>query len=206
MKRIAIVGAGGINSWVCKHLHDLMKIFDKTELFMVKVYDNDVVEEKNILRANQNFEVNDLMEQKAEVLGKRYDFLFENSFITEENIETELSSFDNIILGVDNHKTRKLVYEFCVKHKKYLLDLRAQGTQIAYYVLNHDKGMDYYNEKFFKNDEVMNRKGSCQLTADVENDHIENGNKIIAFYGMYGIFFKKLRGEELATDEWSVVY
>lgn len=205
MRKIAVVGAGGINSWVCKHLFDLTTIFEKKELVLIKVFDNDIVEEKNILRTNQNFEVEDLMEPKSEVLGKRYSFLFENGLITEDTI-SELETYDDIILGVDNHKTRKLVYEFCIKHNIYLLDLRAQATQIAYYVLNHDKGMDYYNKKFFSNEDVMDRKGSCQFAADVESDHIENGNKIIAFYGVYGIFFKHIRGEKLATDEWSVVY
>jgi len=205
MKKIAIVGAGGINSWVCRHLFDVASIFGKKELLFIKVFDDDVVEEKNILRTNQNFQIEDLMEPKSEVLGKRYGFLYEVGLITEDTIK-ELETFDDIILGVDNHKTRKLVYEFCIKHKKYLLDLRAQGTQIAYYVLNHDKGMEYYEKKFFSNPDIMDRKGSCQFTADVETDHIENGNKIIAFYGMYGIYFKHLRNEELTTDEWSMVY
>ena len=108
MKRIAIIGCGGINSWVVKHLKEVAKTFDKDEMIYVKLFDNDVIEEKNILRNNQNFLVEDIMDQKAEVLAKRYNYDFENVFITEENIEL-LDNFDDILLGVDNHKTRRFI-------------------------------------------------------------------------------------------------
>lgn len=205
MRRIAIIGAGGINSWFVKHLKEIIKIFDKKNMIYVKLFDNDVVEEKNLLRGNQNFLVEDLMEDKAEALSKRYSFDFEKVFVTEENIST-LDSFDDVILGVDNHKARQLIYKHCLEKGIYLLDLRAQGTQIAFYVLDHNKKMDYYNKKFFNNETVMERKGSCQLSTDIENDHVENGNKIIAYFGAYGIFMKKLRGEDPGVKEWKIAY
>jgi len=205
MRKLAIIGCGGINSWVVKHLYDVITLFDKKELIFVKLFDKDVIEEKNLLRFNQNFEIDDLMMEKAETLAKRYSFDFENIFITEENLSL-LDNFTDIILGVDNHKIRKLLYEYCLKKGKYLLDLRAQGTQMAFYILDHKRGMEYYNKLHFNNEEIMNKKGSCQLKTDVENDHIENANKIIAFYGIYGIYFKHLRGEDVAKDEWKEVY
>jgi len=205
MKRIAFIGAGGINSWAIKHLTDVMKLFDKKEFIFVKIFDKDEVEEKNLLRMNQNFEVEDLMQQKAEVLAKKYNFIFENKFITEDNI-SDLDGFDDIICGVDNLKTRQLLYKYCLNSKKFLLDLRAQGTQIAFYVLDHSKDIEYYNKKFFSNAELMERKGSCQRQVDIDNDNIQNGNKIIAYMAIYGIYFKHFRGEELTTNEWSFVY
>jgi molybdopterin/thiamine biosynthesis adenylyltransferase len=205
MKNIAVIGCGGINSWAIKHLSEIIQIFDKEEIIFVKIFDEDIVEEKNLLRQNQNFKIEDLMLSKAEVLAKRHSFDFDPCFITEENIE-KLDTFNCVILGVDNHKTRKMLYEYCLKKGKYMLDMRAQGTQISFYLLDHNKDMEYYNKKFFSNENVMNRKGSCQLTTDVENDHIENGNRIIAYYGMYGIFLKYLRGEEPSTNEWKMVY
>jgi len=205
MRRVAIIGCGGINSWFVKYLAELCNVFDKKELIYVKLFDKDEIEEKNLLRNNQNFKIEDLMEQKAKVLAKRYNFDNNEVFITEENIDL-LTNFDDIILGVDNNKTRKLIYEFAIKHGKYLLDLRAQGTQMAYYVLGKDSDMEYYNKKFFSNPDVMERKGSCQLTHDVENDHIENANKIIAHFGAFGVYFKYLRGETMSTNEWRFVY
>ena len=205
MRKIALIGCGGINSWAVKDLHKLVDDYDKKELIYVKLFDNDEVEEKNLLRSNQNFEIKDLMLQKAEVLAKRYKFDFNNVFIDESNINL-LTNFDDIIVGVDNNKVRKLLYEFALKNNKYLLDLRAQGTQMAFYVIDHDKDMDYYTKKFFNNEELMNRKGGCQLQRDVENDHLENANKIIANFGMVGIYFKHMRGEEVSTREWKFVY
>jgi len=154
---------------------------------------------------NQNFEVEDLMQQKAKVLGERLKFDFEIGFVTEENVEV-LDNFDDIIIGVDNNKTRRVLYDYALKKGKYLLDLRAQGTQISFVILDHKKTMEYYDEKYFSNKELMERKGSCQLTVDVEKDHIENGNKIIAFMGAYGIYLKHLRGEQVSTNDWRFVY
>lgn len=205
MKKIAIIGCGGINSWVVKHLKEIVDLFDKQQLIYVKLFDKDVVEEKNLLRGNQNFKVEDLMKEKAKQLGNRYKFDFENILITDENI-SELDNFDDIILGVDNHKTRRLLYEYCLNKGKYLLDLRAQGTQMAFYILDSEKDMKYYDEKFFSNKDLMDRKGSCQLSEDIEKDHIENANKIIAYYGVYGIYFKQIRGEKAAKNEWKDVY
>lgn len=205
MNKIAVIGCGGINSWSSKFLHEVLDIFDKNDATYVKLFDEDIVEEKNLFRNNQNFEVTDLMENKAEVLSKRYKFDSEPVYIDEKNIN-KLAGYHYVILGVDNHKTRKLVYEFCLKNNIKLLDLRAQGTRISYFVLEHSKGMDYYNKKFFNNQEVMERKGGCQLKRDVENDHIENGNKIIAMMGIYGVFLKMLRKEELTTNEMEMVY
>ena len=190
---------------VTKYISELCNLFDKKELIYVKLFDNDEVEEKNLLRSNQNFEVEDLMKQKAEVLGERHAFDYNISFIDENNIES-LDNFDDIILGVDNNKTRKLVYDYALSKGKYLLDLRAQGTVMAFIVVDGKQNMDYYNKKYFSNEEIMARKGSCQLTQDIENDHIENGNKAIAYFGVWCIYFKHLRNEETAIKEWRLAY
>jgi len=205
MKKIAVIGCGGINSWVVQHLHDVIKVFDNEEMIYVCLFDEDIVEEKNLLRKNQNFEIDDLMLNKTEALCKRFKFDFNNTFITEENINL-LENFDDVIVGVDNHKTRRLLYNFCLTNNKYLLDLRAQGTMISFYILDHNKTMEDYDKEMFNNENIMQRKGSCQLAKDVENDHIENGNKIIAFFGIYGIYLKHLRKEDVNMNEWKIVY
>jgi len=212
IKRIAIIGAGGINSWSIKHLSEVLKIFYTDVTPYVKIFDNDVVEEKNIKRFNQNFEVGDLMSQKAEVLANRYTFDFDNCFITEDNIKDKLQGFTDIIIGVDNHKTRKLIYEFAITNGIFVLDMRAQGTQIMYVVVEQnpaitpEENIKLYNEKYFSKEIVMERKGSCQLKRDIETDHIENGNKIISFMCMYGVYLKRLRNEKIYENEWKMVY
>ncbi len=203
MKKIAIIGAGGINSSAIEFLHDMTKNFNQT--IYVKIFDNDIVEEKNLVRGNQNFKVEDLMLEKAETLGKRYEFDYDCTFINKDNIDL-LSQFDDILVGVDNHKVRQMLYEYALTNNKYLLDLRAQGTQFGFYVLDHTKNMEYYNKKHFSNEKVMDRKGSCQSVNDIENDHIENANKAIAFIGIYCIYLKHLRGETLSANEFKYIY
>lgn len=205
MKKIAIIGCGGINSWSTKFLQEVLEIFDQRDASYVKLFDEDIVEEKNLLRKNQNFEIYNLMEPKAEVLAKRYGFDSEVEYITSANL-SKLDIFDYIIIGVDNHKTRQLLYQYALSKNKNVLDLRAQCTRMSYFVLDHSKNIEYYNKKFFSNPDVMERKGGCQLKVDVANDHIENGNKIIAMLGIYGVFLKMLRNEELATKEYETVY
>lgn len=205
MIKIALVGAGGINSWVAHHLKDITKVFEKEKLIYIKVFDKDIVEEKNLKRQNQNFIIEELMCEKAEAIGNRYEYDFENIFITEENID-KLKQFTHVILGVDNHKTRKLIYKYCLDNKMYLLDLRANGTRLAYFVLNHDKPWEDYVKEHFSNEEIMERVGSCQLQRDMEMDMIQSGNKIIAYLGVWGIFLKAIRSEELISDDWRWIY
>lgn len=203
MEQVCLIGSGGINSWSAEFINTLNKDFEM-ELF-VKIFDDDTVEEKNILNHNQNFTVDDLMQSKAEVLGKRYSFDYDVTRITESNLD-KLEKFDIIILGVDNNKTRKLLYEYAIKNNKRLLDLRAQGTNIMYNLLDNSKGMEYYNKEYFSNEQTMERVGSCQLPQSIEDRHIENGNRIISYIGIFGVLLKVVRGEKLLKNEFRMVY
>jgi len=204
MKKIAFIGCGGINSWAIKDLHNELKVYEKDEMVYVKLFDNDVVEEKNLLRQNQNFKVEDLMMEKAEVLGKRYNYDYECVFITNENLNL-LDTFDDIIIGVDSHKVRQMLYQYCLDNNKYFLDMRTQGRQFSAHVKDSKKDMEYYNKKYFSNPKVMERKGSCQLTQDIENDNLQRGNYIIARFGISGLYLLRLKGEQPATYEYRFI-
>jgi len=205
MNTIGVIGCGGINSWLLQHLYDLTNTFFVKDSVFIKVFDDDVVEEKNLLRGNQNFTVVDLMQSKAKVLGERFKIDFEEAFITKDNLSM-LDSFKIVVLGVDNNRTRQMVYEYCLQKKIWLLDLRAQGTQVMYVVIDGTKPFSYYNEKYFNNEQLMERVGSFQLQQDIRNDHVECGNKIIAYIGAYGLILKRLRGEQVLNTEWKWVY
>jgi molybdopterin/thiamine biosynthesis adenylyltransferase len=204
MKKIALIGCGGINSWTIKNIKDMYKDMNIEDLY-ITIFDDDIVEEKNLVSQNQNFLIDDLFQKKAEVLGKRYGVSYSLQFIDESNIK-DLKIFDIIIVGVDNHKTRKLLYEYVMKENKALIDLKAQGTQLGYVILEQKKGIDYYNQKYFSNAEVMTQKGSCQMKEDIENEHIENGNKIISVIGVYALLLKILRDENIENKEYKFVY
>lgn len=206
MRKIAFVGAGGVNSWAVKTTMEMLERLDVEGEYYIKVFDGDEVEDKNLIQSNQNYTTDDLFENKAECLAKRYTVEAGNIFITEENIEEELSIFDDIILGVDSNKVRKLIYDFCYKEKKYLLDMRAMGKQIAIYVLNHDKPWEYYVQKHFSNPEVMERKASCQMTNDIASESVEWGAKIVGHLGIEGFYLQHLRGKKSSTNEYKFMY
>jgi len=205
MIKIHLIGCGGIGSWVAKYLNELIEEYSDEYLFSVYASDNDIVEEKNIFKHNQNFETENLLEKKSEIISKRYDYIAKTELMTESNID-QLKGFNYVILAVDNHKTRKLVYEYCHKNKIALIDLRAQGTIIRYVVLEHDKPFEYYEKKFFSNKDVMEKKGSCQNTFKIDNKEIDYGNRIIAMMGILGILLKLIKEEKLSSYDFKFAY
>ena len=86
--------------------------------------------------------------------------------------------------------------------------MRASGTQRGWYViLPEDKRKwEYFEEKHFKNKDIMEKKGGCQLQVDIENDHIESGNKIVAYEAMWSIYLKRIRDEEPNSLEFKYAY
>ena len=64
MRRVLIIGAGGIGSF-------LIPLLDKTNLYTLTVYDPDKVETKNL--TYQNFEKDDVGRYKVKVMNTRYN-------------------------------------------------------------------------------------------------------------------------------------
>lgn len=205
MIKVAVVGAGGVNSWSVHWLDELNKDFLKDDVIYVKIFDGDNVEAKNIMNNNQNFKVDDLIENKADSLAKRYAFDSEPIFIDDSNLE-KLKDFDYIILGVDSHKIRRMIYNYALSNEICLLDLRAQGRIMSYELVDGSKDMNYYDTKYFSNSEIMERKGSCQLESDRENNTLRCTNKVISLLGIECLLLCKLRREDLSTNDWKFVY
>ena len=63
MRKIMIIGAGGIGSF-------LIPLLNKTGLYKITVFDPDIVEKKNI--PYQNFEMEDVDAKKVEVMRRNY--------------------------------------------------------------------------------------------------------------------------------------
>lgn len=108
-----IVGVGGIGGAVAR---DLPKLICGTTHKMILI-DGDIVEEKNTFR--QPYQTQDIGVNKARALAKKinsfYDVrcLFEDKYITNEELETIVNKYDNyipIFVGcVDNDSTRQLM-------------------------------------------------------------------------------------------------
>lgn len=208
MRNIAFIGAGGIMSNFTKYFIEVMDNFDKKEMIYIKIFDYDIVEEKNLIRSNQNFLPEDLMLNKAEALSIRYKdwgIDFENLKIDESNVN-KLDMFDDIIVGVDNHKVRQVLYKYALDKGKWLIDMRSHGTLWGFTIVDGKYNMEHYNNTIFKNEEVMKKKGSCQREEDIVNDNIQNANKTVAFYVANCIYLQHLRNIPLTITDFKTAY
>lgn len=181
--KIAIIGCGGIGSYFIRSLSEAIKKdiagFTKINPLAVDLFDYDLVEEKNL--SYQNFDVENLGDNKAKVLGEITGYQAKENKI--ESAE-QLKEYNFIILAVDNNEVRNLVYNSSLP----FLDLRANGKTIMAY-LTQKSDIEY--EELTKDD---GNKGSCQREEDLEDRHIQMGNRIVAEIGLQ-FLVDYLRGE-----------
>ena len=64
MKKIMVIGAGGIGSF-------LIPLLNRVKEYEITVWDNDIVEEKNL--SYQDFNAEDVGKYKTDVMAMRYD-------------------------------------------------------------------------------------------------------------------------------------
>lgn len=183
--KIAVIGCGGIGSYFITSLSDLIRKdidgLDRINPLAINLFDYDLVEEKNLLY--QNFEVEHLGLNKAKVLEERTGYKAIDKKLEKAE---DLKEYDMIILCVDNNATRQLVYE----SELPFLDLRANEKNIMAYLTQ--KNDQNYLELTI--DDGNNRTGSCQRAEDVEDKHIQAGNRVIAEIGIQ-FLLDYLRGE-----------
>jgi molybdopterin/thiamine biosynthesis adenylyltransferase len=177
LKKILIVGAGGIGSWLAANLYDLIcweQLPDSN--VEITIADDDHVEAKNI--SYQNFEDEDIMDPKAAVLHARYGFKALEKRITDER---DLYGYDCIVSAVDNPKFRRLLFEYChVYSRTHWIDLRSEGRTIAAFTTSEKNTLEKMLDTLGPEDA---EDGSCQLQFELDNDIIQQGNKIVAVIG-----------------------
>lgn len=116
MKRILLIGCGGIGSWLCHFL----AFGRRNSLFQAEIApaDPDKAEEKNLLYSN--FGPEDAGKNKAISLASRYNF---KAIPKEIRSKMELKPFNLILIATDDAKSRKMVYE----SGKDWVDMRCGG-------------------------------------------------------------------------------
>jgi len=175
--KIAIIGAGGIGSYLCRDLHGLLQ-HDQFGNYAVDItiLDDDVVDIKNL--KYQNFEPFDLGDPKSEILGMRYDMHYEVERVKNMDL---LKNFNVIIAAVDNSSFRKKLYQWSEKNPDaYWIDLRAEGRSIAYFTKHKSNTLKTLISTLPDDSE---EGGSCQLAFELERGMIQQGNKIVASMG-----------------------
>ena len=190
MKKVLIIGAGGIGSYFSEAMFDLiMKNQINLDEYEFYVADMDSVEQKNILY--QNFTVEDLFKNKSRVIGDRYRLVY----IEEKIEEQHLAQYDMYVICADNGRIRKEVFEHAKNFDKPFIDLRSEGRTIAFFT--HEMPLDELRATL--NDETLDNSGSCQLKHEFDKGIIQVGNKIIAIMGAQ-LFLNYVRQEPLLAQ------
>ena len=171
--RILVVGCGGIGSWLVEHINGAYENFQLDTDIEVEITDPDTVELKNV--KYQNFNKDDVLENKAKMLKKRYEYIAKAMPKKVDQIRT---NYDLYILAVDNFPTRKQVIEHCHNKNKDFIDLRAEGRNIFAMYKGDDLDSDL---RTLGNDKSS---GSCQRPDEFNKNIIQYGNQIAAAIGI----------------------
>lgn len=164
---VRLIGAGGLGSNIAV---SLCRVLGRGDLF---VYDDDVVEHKNL--AGQNFGISDIGHTKSSVVVDQcYNFNMEGNFIDEQGRFSEHSVVDRVVIeGLDNMATRSLVfskwqagevipndsisveYAIEVNKSRLLIDARLSAEKWQIFCLTGDnkKAQEEYENKWLFTDE-----------------------------------------------------
>ena len=131
MRKILIIGVGGIGGYLAPILH-------KTGLYDITIADPDTIEEKNL--SYQNFNVGDLglskvsaMKMKTKCMNHYTDSGIRLGVYFPILTKKQIDSYDLVVCCADNLDVRKLLYAegFQEDCENTWLDLRAQGRNGA---------------------------------------------------------------------------
>jgi molybdopterin/thiamine biosynthesis adenylyltransferase len=184
MKKLLIVGAGGIGSWLTSHLYELDRHSQLGGL-SITVADDDTVDSKNL--SYQNYGTEDITDYKVESLAARYGI---NGLVKKVVDKSDLDNYDCIISAVDNTSFRKLLFKEASNTQIYWIDLRSEGTSVAAFSKHKKNTVPRMLDTIPKEQENQ----SCQRAFELESGIVQNGNKIVAAIGAQYIL-NWLRGE-----------
>lgn len=193
MATIHVIGVGGIGSFLLRDLSRLQKtnqlIASDGTSYDISIYDEDDVEQKNLLY--QDFEDDDILESKAEILGNRYGITYAETNVDDLSYVTN-DHRDIIVCCVDNADFRIHLFEWQTTHNNFWIDLRSEGRVIVRLCRDDKNDLDYL--KATLPSEENQGSGSCQHPADIERGIIQMGNRIVATVGCQTIL-NHIRGD-----------
>jgi len=135
---VLIVGAGGLGSPISIYLAAL-------GIGKIGIIDKDSVEISNLSR-QIIFSTNDLKKNKSSVainklrkINPDIKLHSYNKRLTKKNINQIAKNFDLIVDGSDNFRTRFLINDYCLKHKKTLVSGAISKFDGQVYTFNFSK-------------------------------------------------------------------
>lgn len=119
--KIAIIGLGGVGAWIA----DLMT---KTDVIEIHGWDEDVIEEKNIIRMPGAVSPKWVGKAKAMWFQKTYRKIHKKVYghaenITERNVQKICNNITFAFVAIDNEKGRKIICEHMTKHGIPFIDI-----------------------------------------------------------------------------------
>jgi len=177
MKRLLIIGCGGVGSYLANSLYN----YEYSEQLLdlnIKIADGDEVNLSNL--TYQNFSEEDILDNKAKVLANKYNFLYIDRFITFPEDYENLKTFDFIISAVDSAKFRREFFTFMDKNEIYWMDLRSTGKLINVYTKHKNNDLNTLLSSLPK---TGGENSSCQLKFELESGIVQGGNRIVAEIG-----------------------
>lgn len=112
--KVLIIGLGGIGTILSELIARFLNYKQDLEGSTLILIDGDKYEVKNYIRQSFN-NLGNKAESKAADLKQKFQNITINSipqFITKDTVSL-ITENDVVFMGVDNHKTRKLVSEYC---------------------------------------------------------------------------------------------
>ena len=181
MKKILIVGAGGIGSFLARNLHELSSVDDWDQLpgLDINFVDDDTVDTDNL--GYQCYETDEVIDDKVEALENKYLF---KGFCERVESPDFFKGYDCIVSAVDNTSFRKMLFKYAAKNKDvYWIDLRSEGKIFSMYTKNKKNTL----KKMLATIPEDKEGGSCQNEFEKSNGIIQTGNRIVAAYGAQAI-------------------
>ena len=118
--KVLIIGAGGLGCPATEYLA-------RAGVGNLGIIDDDKISLSNIHRQSL-YQTLDIGKVKVQTIKKKIKLINPNTKVniyklrlTEKNIKKIINEYDYIVDGSDNFKTKFLLNDFCLKHKKFLV-------------------------------------------------------------------------------------
>lgn len=164
--KIAVIGGGGIGSYFAMYINKLVET-DQLLRHDFTFFDDDVVEQKNVLY--QNFDMVDVNQYKTEALAIRYLAL---NYKRKRITDADLHGFNLVILCADNNKIRREAFKVWTENKIPFIDARSNGSACGIYSSDTENYLDTIDNS--------DDSYSCQYKYQLDKKEVELGNVIIS--------------------------
>jgi len=187
----AIIGAGGIGSYFCAHLHKALTSgqFGELQANNFTVFDPKSADEQNVLHQDflREYEVG---HNKSTVMSSRYGFL--NA--ARKFRDHDLGNYNSFIICADNRAVRLIIYEHCLNYGKPFIDLRCRADAYAFYTDKASRD-DLLGSLGVTLEERQDETGfSCMTSEDKAIQKLHMGNTAVAVAGIQ-LLLARWRGE-----------